>query len=86
MRFKPIDTKKHRDYIIHFWRDSFVVSFGTGEELEDEKEYLDRVKARTSEYPDGFVMVWEDEIPIGQIKLTIREYEGETIGYIVYII
>lgn len=27
-------------------------------------------------------MVWEDEIPIGQIELTIKEYEGKTIGYI----
>lgn len=60
MKFEHINIKKHRDYLIPFRKDSFVVSFGTGEELEDEKEYLDRVKARTSEYPDGFVMVWED--------------------------
>lgn len=82
MRFESIDTKKHRDYLILFRRDSFVVSFGTDEELGDEKEYLDWVKARSSEFPDGFVMVWEDEIPIWQIELTIREYEGNPIGYI----
>lgn len=82
MRFVPIDTKKDRDYIIPFRRDSFVVSFGTDEGFADEGEYLDWVKARSSEFPDGFVIVWEDEIPIGQIELTIREYEGKTIGYI----
>ena len=82
MRFGPIDTKKHRDYIIPFRRDSFVASFGTDEEFGGEEEYLDWVKTRSSEFPDGFVLVWEDEIPIGQIELTIREYEGKIIGYI----
>ncbi|OLS02007.1 GNAT family N-acetyltransferase [Tissierella creatinophila] len=81
MKFEPIDIKKHRDYIILFRRDSFVVSFGTDEEFGDEEEYLNWIKASASEFPDGFVMAWEDEIPIGQIELTIRKYEGKTIGY-----
>lgn len=79
MKFEPIDIKKHRDYIILFRRDSFVVSFGTDEDFGDEEEYLDWVRTRTGEFPGGFVMVWEDEIPIGQIELTIRKYEGKTI-------
>ncbi|MFA5576499.1 MAG: GNAT family N-acetyltransferase [Tissierellaceae bacterium] len=82
MRFEPIDIKEHRDYIIAFRRDSFVVSFGSDEDFGDEEEYLDWVRTRSSEFPQGFVMVWEDETPIGQIELTIREYMGKTIGYI----
>ena len=82
MRFEPIDTNKHRKYIIPFRRDSFIVSFGTDKDFENEKEYLDWVKTKSSEFPDGFVIVWEDETPIGQLELTIKEYKGNKIGYV----
>lgn len=71
----------YRDYIIPFRRDSFVASFGTDKGFGDEEEYFSWVKERSSEFPDGFVIVREDEILIGQIELTIREYEGKRIGY-----
>ena len=72
MRFEPIDINKHRNYLIAFRRDSFVVSFGTDKDFGDEEEYLDWIKARSSEFPGGFVLVWKDEIPIEPIELTLR--------------
>lgn len=33
MEFIPIDLNKHREYIIPFRRDSFIVSFGTDKDF-----------------------------------------------------
>lgn len=82
MHFEPIDINKHREYIIPFRRDSFIVSFGTDEDFGNEKKYIDWIKVKSRKFPDGFVIVLEDEIPIGQLELTIKEYKGNTIGYV----
>jgi len=83
MRFEPIDADKHKKYIVTFRRDSFIVSFGTDKDFGNEEEYLNWVKEKSSEFPDGFVIVLEDGIPIGQLELTIKEYKGNTVGKIV---
>lgn len=82
MRFEPIDVNKHREYIITFRRDSFIVSFGTDEAFGKEEEYIDWVKLKSNEFPDGLMMFLEDGLPIGQLELTIREYNGSRIGYV----
>ncbi len=82
LHFKPIDINKYRKHIIQFRRDSFIVSFGTDENFGDEKDYIDWLVKKSGEFPQGFLMVMEDGSPIGQIELTIVEYEGSKIGYI----
>lgn len=62
--FKSININKHGKYIIPFRRDSFIVSFGTDKDFGNEKEYLDWVKTKSNEFPDGFVLVFKDETPI----------------------
>jgi ribosomal protein S18 acetylase RimI-like enzyme len=81
MEFKSIDIRIHKEYIIPFRRDSFVVSFGTNKDF-NEKEYLDWVKQRLVKNPQGFVLITENELPIGQLELTVKEYEGKVIGYV----
>ena len=82
MEFIPIDIHKHREVIIPFRRDSFIVSFGTDEGLGDENTYLDWVQQRSAIYPNGFVLVVEDGVPIGQLELNVKEYEEKEIGYV----
>ncbi|MBE5965845.1 MAG: GNAT family N-acetyltransferase [Lachnospiraceae bacterium] len=82
MRFEPIDINKHRKYMVDFRRDSFRVSFGTDQGFGDDEEYIDWVYTKSREFPDGFVLIWENGTPIGQLELTIKEYSGKTIGYI----
>ena len=82
MEFIPIDIHKHRDIIIPFRRDSFIVSFGTDEGLGDENTYLDWIQQRSTIYPNGFVLVVEEGVPIGQLELNVKEYEGKEIGYV----
>lgn len=82
MYFEQIDINKHREHIVSFRRDSFIVSFGTDKDFGDEEEYINWVNTKSNVFPDGFVIILEDETPIGQLELTIIEYKGKTIGYI----
>ncbi|MGV3467435.1 MAG: GNAT family N-acetyltransferase [Heyndrickxia sp.] len=82
MKFIPIDIEKHIDYVVSFRRDSFVVSFGSDKDFGDDMEYLDWLKEQTSKYPSGFVLLIENGVPIGQLELTIKKYEGKEIGYV----
>jgi len=80
--FEPIDVTKHRKFIIPFRRDSFIVSFGSDKDFGNEEEYLDWVKVKSNQFPDGLVLAMENEIPIGQLELTIKDYNGSKIGYV----
>ncbi|WP_174730494.1 GNAT family N-acetyltransferase [Mesobacillus harenae] len=82
MDFKPIDIHQHQKYVIPFRRDSFVVSFGTDMDFGEEQEYLDWLKQQSAKYPEGFVLVFENDIAIGQLELTMKQYEGKDIGYV----
>lgn len=82
MRFEPIHVSKHRKFIIPFRRDSFILSFGSDKDFGNIEEYLDWVKTKSKLFPDGFVLAIDNEIPIGQLELTIKEYNGSKIGYV----
>ena len=81
MKFEKIDLVKHKDLVVQFRRDSFYVSFGEISSF-DEEEYLIWLKEKSKEFPNGFVLVIEDNKYIGQLELTIREFEGAKIGYV----
>ncbi|WP_308639555.1 GNAT family N-acetyltransferase [Paenibacillus silvisoli] len=82
MHFQPIDVTKHRKFIIPFRRDSFIVSFGSDKDFGNEEEYIDWVDAKSRQFPEGFVLAMENEIPIGQLELTIIEHNDSKIGYV----
>lgn len=82
MKFIMIDIDKHRDYIVPFRRDSFIVSFGTDKDFGSKEDYLNWIKVQSTKYPNGFVIVEENDTVIGQLELTIREYNENQIGYI----
>ncbi|MGW6302642.1 GNAT family N-acetyltransferase [Peribacillus butanolivorans] len=82
MEFLPIEVEKHRKYVIPFRRDSFIVSFGTDKDFGTEEDYLTWLENQIAKYPEGLVIVVENGIPIGQLELTIRQYEGKENGYV----
>lgn len=82
MEFIPIDINKHKDNVITFRKDSFIVSFGTDKDFGDANEYLELLQRQSVKNPKGFVLVEENEVPIGQLELTVKEYEGKEIGYV----
>ncbi|MFD9627281.1 GNAT family N-acetyltransferase [Peribacillus muralis] len=82
MIFRTIDIDKDKDMIVAFRKDSYVVSFGSEEGFGDERSYLNRIKERVRQFPDGQVIIERDLEPIGQMELQIREHEGTEIGYV----
>ncbi|MGB6406562.1 MAG: GNAT family N-acetyltransferase [Planococcus donghaensis] len=81
LKFTTINPEKQSERVIEFRKDSFKVSFGDAVDF-DEIEYLHWLKEKTTDYPDGFVVIEEDGKLIGQLELSIREYEGKRIGYV----
>ncbi|MFJ8068517.1 GNAT family N-acetyltransferase [Peribacillus sp. NPDC096447] len=82
MIFRTIDTDKDKDIIVKFRKDSFVLSFGSEAGFGDENTYLQRMGERVRKFPDGQVIIEKNQVPIGQMELQIREYEGTEIGYV----
>ncbi|WKA52840.1 GNAT family N-acetyltransferase [Planococcus liqunii] len=82
MIIKRIDLETQREILIQFRKDSFAVSFGSTQEFGDEEDYLKWVAAKSLQFPDGFMVVMEDERPIGQLELTLTVYEERSIGYV----
>lgn len=82
LRFKKIDLEKHLEVVIKFRKDSFIVSFDDASGLGKIEDYLSWLKEKIAIFPEGLVLVEEDGELIGQIELSIREYEGRDIGYI----
>lgn len=81
LQFKTIDPDTQSEQALEFRKDSFKVSFGDADNF-DEVDYLQWLKEKTTDYPDGFVMVEKQGETIGQVELSIREYEDKTIGYV----
>lgn len=82
LRFKNIELEKHREEVVKFRKDSFIVSFGDSSDFGEKEDYLRWLEEKLGDYPEGFVLVEYDGEHIGQLELSIREYEGRNIGYI----
>lgn len=82
MKFRTIDIEKDKDIIIKFRKDSYVVSFGSEEGFGDEIAYINRIKERVNKFPNGQVIIEKDNLPIGQLELQIRDFDGKEIGYV----
>jgi hypothetical protein len=50
-----------------------VVSFGSDQDL-NEQEYINWLQKQSAKYPKGFVLLVDNETPIGQLELTVKEY------------
>ena len=81
LKFVPIDIKAHREVVIGFRKDSFKVSFGEDADF-DEENYISWLRDKMKDYHEGFVLLEEAGRYMGQLELTIKEFEGENIGYV----
>src|SRR5699024_12680722 len=81
IHFEQIDLKKDRETLIQFRKDSYIVSLGNAEGFDNE-EYIDWLAEKKQLFPDGFVLAKERNLPIGQLELSVRDYEGKDIVYV----
>ena len=82
MQYRTIDFEKDKELIIKFRKDSYVVSFGSEEGFGDELAYINRIKERVKKFPEGQVIIEKDNLPIGQMEMQIRDFDGKDIGYV----
>lgn len=64
-----------------FRKDSFIASFGTSNGFNRE-EYLSWLSGQIQRFPEGFVMAYHMQQPIGQLELSIKTYQHKEIGYV----
>ncbi|WP_370645968.1 GNAT family N-acetyltransferase [Sporolactobacillus sp. STSJ-5] len=81
LRFETLDVEKYKKQLLAFRQDSFVISFGTDRDFHP-SEYLAWLQKKVSHFPNGFVLAFDQDQPVGQLELSIRKYEGKRIGYV----
>lgn len=81
MNFRIINMELDRDIIIKFREDTYFISFGTMEGF-DEVSYIERIRERVNEFPDGQLIIEDQHKAIGQIGLFTQKYQDREIGYV----
>ena len=75
--FKPIDLDAHASVCVAFRRDSFICSFGEdgffNEAGPNGVHYIERLRLRTTKFPDGYVHIWLGDKIVGQIEMQILD-------------
>lgn len=85
IRIEPIDLSRHAQTCIDFRRDSYHASFGTHEGCDAEMGadgaiYLEKLRKRMAEVPEGNSHVWHGDRVIGQLEMRFAEEPG--MGYV----
>ncbi|MEC1107289.1 GNAT family N-acetyltransferase [Bacillus velezensis] len=81
MYFKRINLNKHKETAVSFREDSFFVSFGTADHFNRD-EYLRWLSSQIKCFPDGFMPLFHNGQPIGQLEASIKFYRSQKIGYV----
>lgn len=81
MYFKRINLNKHKETAVSFREDSFFVSFGTADHFNRD-EYLRWLSSQIKCFPDGFMLLFHNGQPIGQLEASIKFYRSQKIGYV----
>ncbi|MEI4831591.1 GNAT family N-acetyltransferase [Bacillus sp. FJAT-53711] len=79
LTFRHVDVEKDKQTIIKFFTD-------TDEELEfNENEYIKYAKQKQLNFPEGFVLLENDQQAVGELVLRYDNYEGREIGYVSFV-
>ncbi|MFA1779095.1 GNAT family N-acetyltransferase [Bacillus velezensis] len=81
MYFKWINLNKHKETAVSFREDSFFVRFGTADHFNRD-EYLRWLSSQIKCFPDGFMPLFHNGQPIGQLEASIKFYRSQKIGYV----
>jgi GNAT superfamily N-acetyltransferase len=85
LKFSTIDLDLHSDLCVSFRRDAFLCSFHDGERLfevengEKGSLYIEWLKERIAEFPQGCVHAFLEDQIVGQLEMRLRSAE---LGYV----
>lgn len=85
-RIAPIDLARDAGRCIAFRRESYVATFGSDAGMEDEMgtdgaTYLDELRRRIAQVPEGNVHLWRAGEIVGQAEMRLLE-EDAGVGYV----
>ncbi|MGG2093355.1 GNAT family N-acetyltransferase [Bacillus sp. S13(2024)] len=81
LTFRHVNVEKDKQMIIKFFTDT-----DEGEELEfNEGEYIKYAKQKQLNFPEGFVLLENDQQTVGELVLRYDSYEGREIGYVSFV-
>ncbi len=86
IRIAPIDLAHDLDRCIAFRREGYVASFGSEDGMEEEmgpsgERYVERLRARIAEVPEGNMHLWHGSRIVGQTEMRLVAGEPE-VGYV----
>jgi aminoglycoside 6'-N-acetyltransferase len=84
-RIEPIELPRDAETCVAYRRASFVASFGSEAGLDEEMGagnalYLEQLRRRIAQVPEGNAHLWEDGRIVGQAEMRLHEEPG--IGYV----
>lgn len=85
LKFSTIDLDAHSDLCVSFRRDAFLCSFTDGQSTfeaengENGSLYIEWLKDRISEFPQGCVHAMLEDQIVGQLEMRLRSTE---LGYV----
>ncbi|MGG2066820.1 GNAT family N-acetyltransferase [Bacillus sp. S14(2024)] len=81
LTFRHVNVEKDKQMLIKFFTDT-----DEGEELEfNEGEYIKYAKQKQLNFPEGFVLLENDQQTVGELVLRYDSYEGREIGYVSFV-
>lgn len=85
LRIAPIDLERDAQACIDFRRDSYRASFGTDEGCDaemgaDGRFYIEKLRKRMAQVPEGNSHVWHGERIVGQTEMRLEAEPG--MGYV----
>ena len=85
LEFRPIDLDKHADLCLRFIEETHLCSFGSMDGFYEEdgkgaERFIQRIRAKLSEDPQGCLHVWKDGVIVGQLHL--GRFIDPAIGYV----
>lgn len=85
-RIELINVDQDAELCIAFRREMYVSSFGSSEGLEEEMgegnaRYLEQLRARIAQLPEGNIHLWRGERIVGQAEMRLLD-EDPHVGYV----
>jgi RimJ/RimL family protein N-acetyltransferase len=85
-RMRPMDLSRHAADCIAFRRDAYLASFGSPEGIDEEMGadnslYLESLRARMADVPEGNAHLWHGERIVGQTEMRLVKDEPG-VGYV----
>lgn len=80
LTYRTIDPQRDADRAVAHQIDACIASFGDDRRFQGAMRYLDWLKSKVEEFPEGFLMAFLDGRCVGQLELEVPY--GLSTGYV----